>query len=75
LASDYDLEIEQIYIKTAFQYWDHDALIYIELREGFQSSESAGMVCNFLKPAYGLKQAPRVWVTTLCEFLIKQKMQ
>jgi hypothetical protein len=42
LVAAYDLEIEQIDVKTAFLYSEIDADIYIEQPEGFCSKERPG---------------------------------
>jgi hypothetical protein len=60
LAAAYDLEIEQIDVKTAFLYGEIDADIYIEQPEGFCSKKRPDQVCKLKKALYGLKQAPRV---------------
>jgi hypothetical protein len=69
LAAAYDLEIEQMDVKTAFLYGEIDADIYIEQPEGFCSKERPDQVCKLKKALYGLKQAPRVWYNTLTDYL------
>jgi hypothetical protein len=55
LAAAYDLEIEQINVKTAFLYSEIDADIYMEQPEGFCSKERPDQVCKLKKALYGLK--------------------
>jgi hypothetical protein len=69
LAAAYDLEIEQIDVKTAFLYSEIDADIYMEQPEGFCSKERPDQVCKLKKALYGFKQAPRVWYNTLTNYL------
>jgi hypothetical protein len=58
LAAKYQLEIQQIDVKTAFLYGDLDEEIYIKLSEGYDNDDT--LVCKLIKSTYGLKQAPRV---------------
>jgi hypothetical protein len=69
LAAAYNLEIEQIDVKTAFLYGEIDANIYIKQPEGFCSKERPDQVCKLKKALYGLKQGPRVWYNTLTNYL------
>jgi hypothetical protein len=69
LAAAYNLEIEQINVKTAFLYGEIDADIYIKQPEGFCSKERPDQVCKLKKALYGLKQASRVWYNTLTDYL------
>jgi hypothetical protein len=69
LTAAYDLEIEQINVKTAFLYGEIDANIYIEQPERFCSKKRPDQVCKLKKVLYSLKQAPRVWYNTLTDYL------
>jgi hypothetical protein len=60
LMAAYNLEIEQIDIKTAFLYSKIDANIYIKQPERFCSKKRPDQVYKLKKALYGLKQAPRV---------------
>jgi hypothetical protein len=55
LTAAYDLEIEQIDVKTAFLYGEIDADIYIEQPEGFCSKKRPDQVCKLKKALYSLK--------------------
>ena len=59
LATEHDLEIEQMDVKTAFLYGELDEVIYMDQPTGFK----VGMtwVCRLNKALYGLKQLPQVW--------------
>jgi hypothetical protein len=69
LAVAYNLEIEQMDVKTAFLYSEIDANIYIKQPEGFCSKERPDQVCKLKKALYGLKQASRVWYNILTNYL------
>ncbi len=68
IAAAYDLEIQQLDIKTAFLQGELAERIYIQQPEGFQEG-STGTCCLLNKAIYGLKQAPRVWHNRLHEEL------
>src|SRR6266487_2531866 len=70
LAAHYNLEVNQMNVKSAFLYGDLDEEIYLNLPDSFQDG-GEDVVCRLLKSLYGLKQAPRVWAKVLREFLVK----
>lgn len=65
LAASLDLEIEQMYVKTAFLHGDLEEEIYMEQPEGFVLRGKEDYVCKLKKSLYGLKQAPRQWYKKL----------
>lgn len=67
----YNLDINQIDIKTAFLYGLINQLIYVQISKGLETNVNKKMVCKLLKALYGLKQAPRLWYKKLWEFLLK----
>lgn len=69
IAAAYDLEIEQMDVKTAFLYGDIDVEVYVEQPDGFNESGQSDKVCKLRKALYGLKQSPRVWYFTLTTYL------
>jgi hypothetical protein len=69
LTAAYNLEIEQINVKTAFLYSEINADIYIKQLERFCSKERPDQVCKLKKALYGLKQASCVWYNTLTNYL------
>jgi hypothetical protein len=71
LAAKYQLEIQQIDVKTAFLYRDLDKKIYIELPKGYYDNDT--LVCKLVKSIYGLKQAPRVWYKVINAFFKRQR--
>lgn len=60
VAAYFDLDIDQMDVKTAFLYGLIDQLIYMEIPKGSESKATRGMVCKLLKAIYGLKQSPRL---------------
>ena len=61
IAAYYNLDIDQIDVKTAFLYGMIDQLVYMQIPKGSENSTNKRMVCKLLKALYGLKQAPRFW--------------
>ncbi|GAB2276096.1 hypothetical protein Dimus_039170 [Dionaea muscipula] len=57
----YDLELEQMDVKTAFLNGDLDEIIHMNQPEGFEDKVNKNYVCKLNKSLYGLKQAPRQW--------------
>lgn len=72
IAAYYDLDIDQMDVKTAFLYGLIDQLVYVQIPKGSESSAKKGMVCKLLKALYGLKQAPRLWYERLSKFLLEK---
>lgn len=70
----FDLEIDQMDIKTAFLYGFIDQLVYVDIPKGSESEATWGMICKLLKSFYGLKQSPRLWYQRLSDFL-QQKLE
>lgn len=60
IAAFFDLDIDQIDVKTAFLYGLIDQLVYVEIPKGTESDKNRNMVCKLLKALYGLKQSPRL---------------
>lgn len=61
LVACYDLEVEQMDVKTAFLHGDLEEELYMEQPEGFVAQGKEDYVCRLKKSLYGLKQAPRQW--------------
>lgn len=60
-AAFFDLDINQINIKTAFFYSLIDQLIYIEIPKGTKSKAIKNMVYKLLKAFYDFKQSSCFW--------------
>ena len=72
IAAYYDLDIDQMDVKTVFLYGLIDQLVYVQIPKGSEDSTNKGMVCKLLKALYGLKQAPRLWYERLFKFLLER---
>lgn len=72
IAVFYDLDIDQIDVKTAFLYSLIDQLIYVEMPRGTETDANKNMVCKLLKVLYGLKQSPRLWYEQFSSFLLEK---
>ena len=57
----FDLEVEQMDVKTTFLHGDLDEYIYMKQPEGFIVKDTKELVCKIKKSLYGLKQSPRMW--------------
>lgn len=70
LVALYNLELDQMDVKTAFLNGVLDEIIYMEQPPGF-IQVGRDLVCKLNKTIYGLKQSPRVWYLTISKFLAK----
>ena len=69
LVAQFDLELEQLDIKTAFLYGDLEERILMEQPELFEKG-STNQVCLLKKSLYGLKQSPRQWYRKFDWFMV-----
>lgn len=67
-AAEYDLEIAQFDVRTAFLHGDLHEEIFMAVPEGIELKED-DKVCRLLKSLYGLKQASRQWNVKFNSFL------
>ena len=70
LATNQDLEIEKLYVKTAFLLSDLEEVIYMQQLEGFEVKGKEDLVYKLKKSLYGLKQAPRQWYKKFDSFMV-----
>ncbi|KAK8948501.1 hypothetical protein KSP39_PZI005632 [Platanthera zijinensis] len=61
LVAQYDLELHQMDVKTAFLNGNIQEKIYMMQPQGFELKGSEHLVCRLKKSIYGLKQASRQW--------------
>lgn len=69
MVAKYDLELNQMDVKTAFLNSELDEDIYMRQPPGFEDQEHPDWVWKLLKAIYGLKQSGRQWNKTLDDFL------
>ena len=60
LISSFDLEVEQMDVKTLFLHGDLEEEIYMKQLEEFIVKGKKEMVCKLKKSLYGLKKYPRI---------------
>ncbi len=57
----YDLDIDQMDVRTAFLYRMINQLVHVQILKGSEDVTNKEIVCKLLKALYGLKQALRLW--------------
>lgn len=72
IAAYYNIDINQMTVKTAFFYGQIDQLVYVQIPKESEDATNKRMVCKLLKALYGLKQAPRLWYKRLSKFLLER---
>ena len=72
LAAKFDLELDQMDVRTAFLNAELKEDIYLEPPAGFEDHEHPDWVRKLDKALYGLKQARCEWNQTLDEYLRKE---
>lgn len=70
IVAQYDLEIEQLDVKTAFLHGELDESIYMSQPLGFKDRNLPEHVCLLKKSLYGLKQSPRQWYKRFDTFIL-----
>ncbi|KAH9651033.1 hypothetical protein KPL70_026595 [Citrus sinensis] len=66
----FDLELEQIDVKTAFLHGNLEENILMSQPEGFEEKGHEDYVCLFKRSLYGLKQSSRQWYRRFDQFMI-----
>jgi hypothetical protein len=61
LVAAFDLEIEQMDVKTSFLHGDLEEEIYMKHPKGFVVKGNKDLVYKLKRSLYGLKQSPRMW--------------
>ena len=75
MVAKFDLELEQMDVKTAFLYGELEETIYMRQSEGFIIEGKEDFVCKLKKSLYGLKQSPRQWNKRFDEFMTRIKFK
>jgi len=70
LAAAYDLEVEQMDVKTAFLHGDLEEEIYMSQLEHYILKGKEIFICKLKKSLYGLKQSPRMWYLKFDAFVL-----
>ena len=61
LVAHFDLELHQMYVKTAFLNGDLSEEVYMLQLEGFKANGKENMLCKLKRAIYGLNQASHQW--------------
>lgn len=69
LVNQFDLELDQLDVKTAFLNGDLEETIYMDQPKGYVIPKYKDKVCLLKKSLYGLKQSPRQWNKRFDEFM------
>jgi hypothetical protein len=66
----FDLEVEQMDVKTTFLHGDLEEEIYMKQPEGFVVKGKKELICKLKKSLYGLKQSPRMWYQNFDTYIL-----
>ena len=69
IANQYDLEVHQMDVNSAYLNGDIDAEVYMKQPEGYVDPNHPNKVCKLRKGLYGLKQGARCWNKKIDKFL------
>jgi len=69
LIAQYDYELNQLNVKTAFLCSDLEEEIYMKQPLRFKVAGKEKLVCKLEKSLYGLKQLPRQWYKLFNKFM------
>jgi len=69
LVAQFDLDLQQLDIKTIFLHGDLEEMIDMDQPEGFLAEGKEDHVCQLKKSLYGLKQSPRQWYKRFDAFM------
>ncbi|ONK68535.1 uncharacterized protein A4U43_C05F12950 [Asparagus officinalis] len=71
MVAHFNLELEQLDVKTAFLHGELDEQIFMHQPEGFIVEGKEDHVCRLKKSLYGLKQSPRQWYLRFDTFMFE----
>lgn len=66
----FDLDIDQMNVKTVFLYGFINQLVYIKIFKRTETKANRNMICKLLKVLYGLKQSLRLWYKRFANFFL-----
>lgn len=72
VATFFNLDIDQMDVKTAFLYKFINQLVYIDIPKHSETEVNRRIVYKLLKTLYGFKQSPRLWYKRLLNFLLQK---
>jgi hypothetical protein len=70
IVASFDLEVEQMDVKTTFLHGDLEEEIYMKQPKGFVVKGKKELVCKLKKSLYGMKKSPRVWYKTFDTYIL-----
>ena len=73
MVTQFDLELVQLDVKTAFLHGDLEEEIYMTQPDGFKVAGKENWVYKLTKTLYGLKQSPRQWYKRFDQFIKGQR--
>ena len=71
LVAHFDMQLEEMDVKTVFLHGDLEELVYMVQPEGFIQPGQKHLVCKLRKSLYGLKQSPRQWYKRFDSYMIR----
>nr|KYP63308.1 Retrovirus-related Pol polyprotein from transposon TNT 1-94 [Cajanus cajan] len=71
MVTHFDMELEQMDVRTAFLHGELDETIYMKQPDGFIKEGTENQVCLLKRSLYGLKQSPRMWYKRFDEYMEK----
>ena len=72
IANQYNMEVHQMDVNSAYLNGDIDAEIYMKQPEGYVDPDNPRKVCKLRKGLYGLKQGGRIWNEKIDKYLKSQ---
>ncbi|KAH9790140.1 Integrase catalytic domain-containing protein [Citrus sinensis] len=73
MVAQFDLELVQLDVKTAFLHGELEDEIYMTRPDGFKVAGKENWVCKLTKLLYGLKQSLRQWYKRFDRFIKRQR--
>ena len=72
IATYFDLNIDQMDVKTTFLYGLINQLVYMEIPKSTGFKDNWNIVCKLFKALYGLKQLSQLWYERLSTFFLQK---